>query len=76
MKNLQAFIIGLFAILIIGSATANAALDGNAKSTNSNDGACDADCSLREAVANSNSNLYRKRKIYVVEYCKLPGNTE
>ncbi|MCA1622953.1 MAG: carboxypeptidase-like regulatory domain-containing protein [Acidobacteria bacterium] len=55
MKNLQAFIIGLFTILIVGSATANAATWTVTKSTNSNDGACNADCSLREAVAAADS---------------------
>jgi hypothetical protein len=55
MKNLQSFIIGLLAILIVGTATANAANWTVTKSTNSNDGVCDADCSLREAVAAADS---------------------
>jgi hypothetical protein len=55
MKNLQAFIIGLFTILIVGAATANAASWTVTKSTNSNDGVCAADCSLREAVAAADS---------------------
>jgi hypothetical protein len=55
MKHLQAFIIGLFTILIIGGATAKAATWTVTKSTNSNDGMCNADCSLREAVAAADS---------------------
>ncbi len=55
MKNLSAFIIGIFTILIIGAATANAATFTVTKSTNSNDNVCDADCSLREAVFNADS---------------------
>ena len=55
MKNLQTLIINLFAILIIGSATANAATWTVTKSTNSNDNVCDTDCSLREAVFNADS---------------------
>lgn len=51
MKNLQAFITVLFTILMIGAGAANAATWTVTKSTNSSDGACDADCSLREAVA-------------------------
>jgi len=55
MKNLQAFIIGIFTILIFGAATANAATWTVTKSTNSNDNVCDTDCSLREAVFNADS---------------------
>ncbi len=55
MKNLQTFIIGIFTILIIGAATANAATWTVTKSTNSNDNVCDADCSLREAVFKADS---------------------
>ena len=55
MKNLKSFIIGLFAILIIGAGAANAATWTVTKSTNSNDNVCDADCSLREAVFNADS---------------------
>ncbi len=54
MKNIRAFIIGLLAILFIG-ATANAATWTVTKSTNSNDNVCNADCSLREAVFNTDS---------------------
>jgi parallel beta-helix repeat protein len=55
MKNLQAFIISLFTILIFGAATANAATWTVTKAANSNDNVCDADCSLREAVFNADS---------------------
>lgn len=50
MKNIQAFIIGLFAVLFIGAGAANAATWTVTKSINSSDNVCDADCSLREAV--------------------------
>jgi hypothetical protein len=51
--SLQSFIIGAFTIaLIFGAAQlAAAATRTVTKSANSNDGVCDADCSLREAVA-------------------------
>ncbi len=55
MKKLQTIIIGIFTILIIGAATANAATWTVTKATNSNDNVCDADCSLREAVFNADS---------------------
>ncbi len=55
MKKLQTIIIGIFTILIIGAATANAATWTVTKSTNSNDNVCDADCSLREAVFKADS---------------------
>ncbi|MGI8640975.1 MAG: choice-of-anchor Q domain-containing protein, partial [Pyrinomonadaceae bacterium] len=55
MKNLQTIIIGIFTILIIGAATANAANWTVTKATNSNDNVCDADCSLREAVFKADS---------------------
>jgi len=51
MKNLSltAIFIGLFTIIIFGTAAQAATLTVT-KSTNSNDGVCNADCSLREAV--------------------------
>ncbi|CAN5425385.1 hypothetical protein BH10ACI1_BH10ACI1_19000 [soil metagenome] len=55
MKNLQAFIIGLFTILLFGATTANAATWTVTKAANGNDNVCDADCSLREAVFNADS---------------------
>ncbi len=55
MKNLQAFLVGIFTILIIGAATANAATWTVTKAANSSDNVCDADCSLREAVFNADS---------------------
>ncbi len=55
MKNIQAFIIGLFTILIIGAGAANAATWTVTKFTDSNDNVCNADCSLREAVFNADS---------------------
>lgn len=54
MKNLQTFII-LLAILIVGAASARAATWTVTKATDSSDGACDADCSLREAIAATDS---------------------
>ncbi|MEQ1924110.1 MAG: hypothetical protein ABL952_16520, partial [Pyrinomonadaceae bacterium] len=50
--SLKAIFIGLFTISLFASATAtaNAATLTVTKSTNSNDGVCNADCSLREAV--------------------------
>ena len=57
MKNLQAFIIGLFAILIFGAVSANAATWTVTKAANSNDNVCDADCSLREAVYQASLNF-------------------
>jgi CSLREA domain-containing protein len=55
MKNLQTLIIGFLAILIVGAGTVNAANWTVTKSNNSNDGACNADCSLREAVGAADS---------------------
>jgi hypothetical protein len=55
MKKIQAFIFGIFTILFICATMANAATWTVTKSTNSNDGACNADCSLREAVAAADS---------------------
>jgi len=55
MKNFRAIIIGIFTILLIGAATANAATWTVTKSTNSDDNICDADCSLREAVFKAQS---------------------
>src|SRR5215204_4670821 len=55
MKNIQAFIIGLLAVLIFGAGAADAATWTVTKATNGNDNICDADCSLREAVFNADS---------------------
>ncbi|HVE55911.1 MAG TPA: right-handed parallel beta-helix repeat-containing protein, partial [Pyrinomonadaceae bacterium] len=55
MKNYRTIIIGIFTILLIGAATANAATWTVTKSTDSNDNICDADCSLREAVFKAQS---------------------
>lgn len=55
MKKANLFIIGLISIFIFGVVSANGATWTVTKSTNSNDGVCNADCSLREAVAVSNS---------------------
>jgi CSLREA domain-containing protein len=55
MKKIQAFIFGIFTILFICATTANAATWTVTKAANSNDGACNADCSLREAVAAADS---------------------
>ncbi|HZH35373.1 MAG TPA: carboxypeptidase-like regulatory domain-containing protein [Pyrinomonadaceae bacterium] len=55
MKNIQAFIIGLLAISMFGTITANAAIWTVTKAANSNDNVCDADCSLREAVFKADS---------------------
>ncbi len=55
MKNIQAFIIGLFTILLFGAVAANAATWTVTKAANGNDNLCDADCSLREAVFNADS---------------------
>lgn len=56
MKKPSSIIIVLISIFIFGVITANAATWTVTKSTNSNDGVCDADCSLREAIAVSASN--------------------
>ncbi len=53
MKNVQAFVIGLFTILLFGAVAANAATWTVTKAANSNDNVCDADCSLREAIFNA-----------------------
>lgn len=55
MKNLQALIFGIFTIFFVCAITANAATWTVTKALNSNDGACNADCSLREAVAAADS---------------------
>jgi len=58
MKNIsiQTLLIGILAIMLTcGAATVEAATFTVTKSTNSNDGVCDADCSLREAVAVADS---------------------
>jgi hypothetical protein len=51
MKKISIFILSLLLNLTIFSFAASAADLLVTKATNSNDGACDADCSLREAVA-------------------------
>jgi CSLREA domain-containing protein len=55
MKRLQTNLLVILAFLFVFGATANAANWIVTKSANSNDGACDADCSLREAVAAADS---------------------
>ena len=55
MKKLQTILLSILSGLIIFAASANAANWTVTKSTNSNDGACDAGCSLREAVAAADS---------------------
>lgn len=55
MKKANLFIIGLITVFIFGVASASAATWTVTKATNSDDGVCNADCSLREAVAVSNS---------------------
>lgn len=53
MKKIQIIIIG--AIIIFGALSINAATWTVTKTANSNDGVCDSDCSLREAVASADS---------------------
>lgn len=55
MKRLQTILLSIFAGLFIFAVSANAANWTVTKSTNGNDGLCDADCSLREAVAAADS---------------------
>lgn len=55
MKKVNAVIIGLISIFMFGAVSINAATLTVTKAANSNDGVCNADCSLREAVAVSNS---------------------
>ena len=55
MKKANAFIIGLISIFMFGVVSANAATWTVTKAANSDDGVCNADCSLREAVSVSNS---------------------
>ena len=55
MKRLQINLLIITAFLFAFCATANAANWTVTKAANSNDGSCDADCSLREAVAAADS---------------------
>ena len=55
MKRLQTILLSVLTGLFIFVATADAANWTVTKSSNSNDGACNADCSLREAVAAADS---------------------
>ncbi|MEJ7846877.1 MAG: choice-of-anchor Q domain-containing protein [Pyrinomonadaceae bacterium] len=55
MKRLQTILFSILAGLFIFASTADAANWTVTKPSNSNDGACNADCSLREAVAAADS---------------------
>lgn len=76
MKRLQNILLSIHTVIFIFAATANAADWMVTKSSNSNDGACDADCSLREAVAAADSGDTVIFNSYLIGQTFTPGGED